>query len=194
GRLAVLPGNLYVDAYGSAPAVNDLPRFRAPPGTAMVYPAALPSGENIAEALRRAGWRFTEETLGAYRVLTKFTRPPLPGSPLARRGWRVTGEPGTADPGRVVDGRPETRWWTQAPQRPGAQLQVDLPEPVALAGVDLDLGPFSSDYPRGLAVEVSGEAGHWVRLDAAPLLFGPLLWTGLQVLRDGVAPASRRLP
>jgi F5/8 type C domain len=194
GGLAVLPGNLYVDAYGSAPPVNELPRFRAPPGTAVVYPADLPSGETIAETLRRAGWRFADETLGGYRVLTEFTRPPLPGSPLTPRGWRITGEPGTANPGLVVDGRLETRWWTQAPQRPGAQLQVDFPEPVALMGVDLDLGAFPADYPRGLAVEVSGEPGHWERLDTAPLLFGRLRWAGLHVLRDGVERVSVRFP
>jgi hypothetical protein len=93
-----------------------------------------------------------------------------------------------------VDGRPETRWSTGRPQQPGDWLQVDLPAPAALVGVDLDLGGFATDYPRGTAVEVAREDGTWVRVPAEPALLGPLVWAGTHVLRDGVERVALRFP
>jgi hypothetical protein len=71
---------------------------------------------------------------------------------------------------------------------------VDLPAPTAVVGVELDLGGFTTDYPRGTAVEVAGDDGAWVRLAAEPLLLGPLVWTGTHVLRDGVERVALRFP
>jgi len=71
---------------------------------------------------------------------------------------------------------------------------VDLPAPASLAGVDLELGGFTTDYPRGVAVEVTREDGSWTRLPAEMVLAGPLVWAGTHVLRDGVERVALRFP
>jgi hypothetical protein len=63
---------------------------------------------------------------------------------------------------------------------------VDLPALATVAGVDLALGGFTTDYPRNLALEIAGEDGRWVRVAAEAVLDGPLVWAGTHVLRDSV--------
>ena len=186
GQLAVLPANLQVDVFGSMPAPNHVPVFEASPDVAIVLAPSLPSASGVVETLRSAGWRFSRETAGGYTLLTQFVRL-VPAAPsLAARGRTVFGGPDRADGNATVDGRLETRWSTRGPQKAGDWLQVDLPEATVLAGVELDLGRFSTDYPRGLRVEVADESGAFVPVPAGPRFVGPLGWTGTHLLRDGV--------
>src|SRR4029078_5941456 len=104
----------------------------------------------------------------------------------ARAAGRLAAGPGAGSGEAAVDGRLETRWSTGRPQRPGDFLQVDLPAPTLLTGVDLELRAFTTDYPRDVAVEVAREDGRWMRLAADVVLDGPLVWAGTHVLRDGV--------
>lgn len=186
GKLIVLPSNLLVDAHGRAPHPNLLPRLRIHPGTAIVYPVALPSADSIEQALRAGGVDFTREEIGSDRVLSRFARPEPPGTPLSRSGWSVSGSLTGPNPHILFDGQLHTRWTTPGPQTPGAWLRVDLRESTVLSGLALDLGPFRSDYPRGLALEISHDGLHWEVVETTPLFLGPLRWAGTHLLRDGV--------
>jgi hypothetical protein len=179
---------------GTMPPPGLLPSVSPGPDLAIAYAPELPSATSIEAVLARAGWSFSREDIGNYRLLTRFTRRPLGGSRLAREGWRLTGGPGSGSGSAALDGRLETRWSTGRPQRPGDWLQVDLPAPALVAGVDLELGGFTTDYPRGVAVEVTREDGSWTRLPAEVVLAGPLVWAGTHVLRDGVERVALRFP
>jgi hypothetical protein len=193
GRLATPAANLH-DLHGTMRPPGLLPSVTPAADLAIAYPPELPSAAGIEAAIARAGWSFTREDVGGYRLLTRFTPRPLGGVALARTGWSLSGSHGAGSAGAAVDGRPETRWSTGRPQQPGDWLQVDLPAPAALVGVDLDLGGFATDYPRGTAVEVAREDGTWVRVPAEPALLGPLVWAGTHVLRDGVERVALRFP
>jgi hypothetical protein len=193
GALAIPPDNLY-ELDGTMRPLGLLPAVSPGSDLAIAYSPALPSAASIETALARAGWTFAREDAGGYRLLTRFAPRLLGGARLSREGWRLTGSPGSADARAVADGRLETRWTTGRAQRAGDWLRVDLPAPTAVAGVELDLGGFTTDYPRGTAVEVAGDDGAWVRLAAEPVLLGPLVWTGTHVLRDGVERVALRFP
>jgi F5/8 type C domain len=60
----------------------------------------------------------------------------------------------------LLDGRRDTRWET-GPQRPGQELGIALDAVHRLSGIELDLGPSSSDFPRRLVVEVSSDDRTW---------------------------------
>ena len=185
--------NLY-DLDGTMQPLGLLPPVPLGADLAIAYSPALPSAASIEAAITRAGWTFAREEAGGYRLLTHFTPRSLGGEQLPRQGWQLAGSPGSGDAQAAVDGRPETRWSTRRPQQPGDWLRVDLPAPTTLVGVDLDLGSFTTDYPRGAAVEVTGDDGSWVRLPAEPVLLGPLVWAGTHVLRDGVERVALRFP
>lgn len=186
GALAIQPANLRVDAYGKSSHPNVLPEFRALHDAAIVYPSALPSTDSIPAMLQRAGWRFTVTGVVGYRILSRFAPAAPPGTLLAARNWTISAFPERTDPRAVLDGQPNTRWTTGEPQRPGAWLRVDLGSPVRITGLTLHLGPFRTDYPRGLAVEISPDGIRWERVSAEVMLQGPLAWAGTHLLRDGV--------
>jgi len=184
--LTILPANLRIDAYGHAPDPNLLPRFRVGRDMGVAYPRSLPSAESIEATLSMAGWGFTSREVGGYRLLTRFVRPQVPGTPLPRRGWTASGSAQGSDPAALFDGQLNTAWSTRRPQAPGAWLRLDLAEPALVTALALDLGPFRFDYPRGLRLQASQDGIHWEVVQTTPLLMGPLRWMGTHFLRDGV--------
>jgi hypothetical protein len=62
--------------------------------------------------------------------------------------------------GSVKDGDLTTRWET-GPQEPGMMLEIDLGSPRMVSAVDLSLGPFNMDFPRGLRIETSEDRTAW---------------------------------
>jgi hypothetical protein len=53
----------------------------------------------------------------------------------------------------VLDGDLETRWETEGRQRPGQWLKIALATPATISRVELDLGKWNGDYPRGLRID-----------------------------------------
>jgi hypothetical protein len=191
GALVAPLGNLH-DADGVMRPLGQLPAV--PPGddVGIAYAPALPSGPAIEGALTRAGWHFSRQDAGGYRLLTRFASRVQGGARLPRVAWQLTGSPGSSEPRAAADGQRESRWSTARPQRPGDWLAVELRASAEVAGVDLDLGPFTTDYPRGAVVEVQGHDGAWTRVPTEAFLLGPLVWTGTHVLRDGVERVALR--
>jgi hypothetical protein len=186
GALAILPANVAVDLYGAVPPIDVLPQFRPNADAAIVVPAGLPSEPTIEATLDTMGIAFASRDAGGYRLLTGFApRAQTWHTAAPPAGVGVRGSAVGMDAAAVMDGRLDTRWSTAGPQKPGDWLQLDLPAPVELAGVELELGRFRWDYPRGLAVELIGEDGAWRALPATVVLKGPLAWTGTHLVRLG---------
>jgi hypothetical protein len=100
----------------------------------------------------------------------------------------------------VLDGDVATRWQSAAPQEPGTWVEVHLPEPRALAGLELELGDRPRQFPANLHVFARAEGGAWTRLrtvDGRPalaeqrgqpsmvLLFPPVRTNGLRLVQVG---------
>ncbi len=185
GKLLAPPDNVRVDRYGLTPPLERLPFLVPAPDGVVAYSQGMSSGPSIEAALRAAGVGFAAADVGGYRLVGPL-EPAASPRPIGRAAVaRVTAEPAGDDPRAATDGRPETRWSSRVPQARGQWLQVDLDVPAELAGVELDLGGATFEYPRRLAVQVAREAG-WEELGAGVRWVGPLVWTGTHVLRAGV--------
>jgi F5/8 type C domain len=60
----------------------------------------------------------------------------------------------------ATDGDLNTRWET-GPQESGMMLEIDLGSPRSVSAVELSLGPFNMDFPRGLRIEASDDRVAW---------------------------------
>ena len=79
------------------------------------------------------------------------------GEPLKIAGVSANVASDTVE--RAIDGSRLSRWET-GPQRPGHAISVELATEQPLGAVILHLGPFVSDFPRDLTVELSAD-GRW---------------------------------
>jgi hypothetical protein len=62
---------------------------------------------------------------------------------------------------QALDGRPETRWSSETPQRPGMWFELDLGQVQAVGRVRLNNAPSPQDYPRGYVVRLSQDRAQW---------------------------------
>jgi hypothetical protein len=81
--------------------------------------------------------------------------------------WLSASE-GVAELPRACDGRDDTWWRTEDPQRPGDWLQVSLPGPFLLDRIELDLGGNGRVGARELKVLVSTGGGELVEAATRP--------------------------
>ncbi len=100
---------------------------------------------------RGCGWVPSSHALHAAVARRRAAAPP--GLAARRKSWLRRRLERRSTVGRRPAGR------QRRPQQPGDWLRVDLSAPTTLVGVDLDLGSFTTDYPRGAAVEVTGDDG-----------------------------------
>ena len=184
GALLTPPANVSVDLYGAVPPIDTVPPFRPAPDAAIALGAGAPEAPAIEAILREAGIGFAVRQAGGYRLLEAFAPAPPPASAAPPPGAVLTASSG--DAAAAADGRLDTRWGTGVPQRAGQWLRLDLPAPLVLAGLDLELGRFRSDYPRGLRVELGDAQGGWSVPAATVLRPGPLAWLGTHLARLGV--------
>jgi hypothetical protein len=184
-RLRTVPDNVRVDRYGLTPDLDRLPALELRPGAAVVYPVGAASGPAIEAALHGAGVGFVAEEVGGYRALSDLEAVAASGRTVPPTGATVAAVPAEGA-SAAVDGRDDTRWSTGRPQRAGDRLEVRLPAPVDLAGVELELGARPLEYPRGLALEVAREGDGWEPVPVTPAWLGPLVWTGTHVLAVGM--------
>jgi hypothetical protein len=92
-------------------------------------------------------------------------RPPYSPFPLARA--RLTASEGADTLELMRDGRLDTDWHTDGPQRPGQWVQVDLPEEVVLGRLELALGRRVQRHGRDLHLMVTEDGKEWRRVRAA---------------------------
>jgi hypothetical protein len=91
-----------------------------------------------------------------------------PARELAPAGWRLIDDRG-ASAAMAADGRPETAWQTDGPQRAGAYVQIDLGELCALHRVYLTPGAHATAFPRGITVWVRESTNAWRQAVSASL-------------------------
>lgn len=78
-----------------------------------------------------------------------------------RKSWKLSTSHRANNAKAAVDGDLRSRWDTGTSQVPGMWFQVELPQPVNLAGILLDAGGSTRDYPRGYQVQVSLDGEAW---------------------------------
>ena len=90
-----------------------------------------------------------------FRLPGRAPEPPSSGQALPVASVRASsaGPPAPL----MVDGDLQTRWHTLAGQVSGETVVVDFESPVAVTRVEIDLGVFTTDYPRRL--RISGSSG-----------------------------------
>ena len=74
---------------------------------------------------------------------------------------KVSASDKSADAAKAIDGRKETRYTSGKFMRPGMWFQIELAEPMSVAGVTLDTRSSAADYPRGCDVAVSADGNTW---------------------------------
>lgn len=85
--------------------------------------------------------------------------PNLPGQPLAIADIRASRSQDRV--GLMLDGNRITRWDTSGAQSPGDQIVIDLGAAALIAGVELQVAGYVSDFPRELAIDVSDDQAAW---------------------------------
>lgn len=127
----------------------------------------------IPDALRLAGVEVREQQVGTLAVYAPTAFHGHPRRPLDRTGWQVEAWPRGDEAWKALDRDRRTRWTSGGPQRPGLWFRVDLGRDVLVNGVLLDLGPYTGDFPRTLAVEVSLDGDQWRTVAATLTSFRP---------------------
>ena len=107
------------------------------------------------------------------------------------KGTKVSTDLGPEMAPLILDGNPATRWHGTQAQRPGQRLTITLGQPLTLAGLELDPGPWAQDYPRGLDLELSPDGRAWRSPSGLRRARGALLWTGDRLML-GQGPARLR--
>jgi hypothetical protein len=78
-----------------------------------------------------------------------------------RAQWKLSASHNAGALSLAVDGNPQTRYDTRAPQSPGMWVQVELPEMAEVSGVILDANPSVTDFPQAYKVELSADGKDW---------------------------------
>lgn len=118
-----------------------------------VYVLVPAEAKLFSRHLQQFGYSFRRSTAGPYMIFDRIVpRWPWGGKihlraeqikTSSRQDWAVN----------MLDGRLETRWGSGEPQHPGMFVAVDFDNPQLVSGIELDLGGFTHDAPRGLVVE-----------------------------------------
>lgn len=148
----------------------------------VVVDGAADPGGAIAGYVRQAGAVpvASDGVRRAFR-LPRTVPPPGAGAAWPVREVRAVRQQGDA---RLMhDGDPETGW-TDVPPMPGAWIEVDLGEAREVGGLTLAMGRAFFDFPRRLAVDVSGDGAQWTPAWEGPA-FAPVVLGFLSAPRNG---------
>ena len=135
------------------------------------------------DGVREAG-RFGDDEVFEFVPSPDKKAPPAAGAglrPLPRApGWRASSNVNDGLAARAVDGDPRTRWNSDF-QKPGDYFELDMGDVRDVAGLSLELGPSTFDYPRGCRVDLSQDGRAWttvIHLDTPLLPIRAFLKTG----------------
>jgi hypothetical protein len=112
--------------------------------------AAQPGAQLVAEAGGRAMYLLPKIDERATAAVTSTTLPFTITRASCGMGWVAN----------ISDGSLRTRW-DCGPAQPGQRLEVDLGTIAGISSLGLMLGPYASDSPRYLVVEVSDDGASW---------------------------------
>jgi mono/diheme cytochrome c family protein/glucose/arabinose dehydrogenase len=94
-------------------------------------------------------------------------RDALPQPLGGRKLWKVTASHHPQAAPLAIDGDLHTRYDTGTPQVPGMWFEIELPRETAIAGLELDAGDSTRDFPRGYKVDLSSDGQNWGKPVAA---------------------------
>jgi hypothetical protein len=100
-----------------------------------------------------AGWSSYSIPRGPQPAVAEETGTPLPIA-------RVAASRGKSSPERAIDGNVDTSWNGDTQQTP-VTFTIELNSPSAVAQVVLDLGPYFSEFPARLRIDVSNDGTRW---------------------------------
>ncbi|RPI57517.1 MAG: hypothetical protein EHM55_01540 [Acidobacteria bacterium] len=136
----------------------------------------------------------TEGQQTLYRITEANQPAPVPGHPLPVAVIRPNVNEGAVT--SMID-RDRTTRWESGPQSDRTAVELDLGTVRMVAGIDLLLGPFVEDFPRGLIIEASEDGTTWTEVwqgGSAGLAIAAALEAPLDVpLRYRFAPTPARL-
>ncbi|HKY22550.1 MAG TPA: discoidin domain-containing protein [Vicinamibacterales bacterium] len=108
----------------------------------------------------------TEGAQSLYRVTAPpETSPPLSGSSVPASLIQANVN---QDLVPFMMDRDRTTRWNSGPQEEGMRVDVDLGTIRTVAGIDLLLGPFVEDFPRGFVIETSLDGNSWTEVWKGP--------------------------
>jgi hypothetical protein len=119
-------------------------------GELNAYVRSHPGAEHICTQDRGSLYRLSMTT-DAHEPTPRGTQLPLA---------RVSANVNDAAIHLAIDGDPTTRWHS-GPQTENTTVDVDLGSTRTVTGVDVLLSSFADDFPRGLVIELSDNAGRW---------------------------------
>jgi 4-amino-4-deoxy-L-arabinose transferase-like glycosyltransferase len=157
---------------------------RYPPHTNMIdldpRAAFLFSGDNkdFEETLKNIGGSYQKSQVFGYSIYHTFSPPPFQFIELEPTKLKAGTDSAVAGTRNIFDRDLTTRWSSNAPQKPGLVLQVDLGETVPDLGRITLLSGKAEDAPRGLRLEISSDGRNWQTVREAAGLWSDLFWSG----------------
>ncbi|OGW62832.1 MAG: hypothetical protein A2V83_09695 [Nitrospirae bacterium RBG_16_64_22] len=121
------------------------------------------SAASFAETLEAAGIGYTRSpSFGQYVVFHELRETVAGGEFVPPAEWRgLTATHNGVRLGNMTDGNLGTRWGSGRPQRPGMEIALELPAGREIAGMDLLVGDYIQDFPRGIAIHLSPDGIRW---------------------------------
>lgn len=78
-----------------------------------------------------------------------------------RKSWKFTSSHNPEKLALIIDNDPATRWDTKIQQAPGMWLQIDLPAPTAVVGIELECAASANDSPAQFEAQSSDDGKTW---------------------------------
>lgn len=137
------------------------------------------SAASFAETLDAAGIGYTRShSFGQYVVFHGLRETVARGEFVPPAEWRgFTATHNAVQLGNTTDGNLGTRWGSGRPQRPGMEIALELPPGREIAGIDLLIGAYVQDFPRGIAIHVSPDGIRWETVVRARNVFPFVGWS-----------------
>ncbi len=161
----------YNERFAGKP-VKFLAEVAASTNVAFIQHPKLRFAHDFDAMLRADGGSYSKATVDVFTVYYDFhppataiaagtSGPPRPMRELPRTEWRLASSHGQEDLALMLDGKTRTRWATHKPQTPGMWFQVDLVRTQEVGQIDMHMGSWASDFPRGYVVKVSDDSSNW---------------------------------
>lgn len=161
--------------------VQYLDAVRAAPKVAHIWhPTMAFCRGTFDESLRKAGISFRREEIPPFTIYYDY-RPPYGDAVLRevpKGEWKIAASVNEGLIDRARDGRTDTCWNTGMPQMSNMWVQVELQAPRPVAKIDVSLGKWVMDFPRGLQVDVSMDGTTWQTVRSPKSVGGMSYWEG----------------
>jgi hypothetical protein len=145
------------------PTQARIPRYEEnDPHKRATLPLVLVQSEVVVvrPALKRFGYSFKEERAGDYTIVYDLHTDRSLSEPIDLKAIGYTARAsGTHSAELALDGNPNTRWGTGAPQSPGQAFEIELSQPTEIDGLRYGYGEWFNDRPAELKVEVEDTSG-----------------------------------